>query len=90
MRVEARFFFQPPYLRGQAADLGVEFFELLLVGGMFNLSSALPLEESWQATERCSFPGTDLVGMDVILRSDLCDRLVFLESFSDDFSFESG
>ena len=90
MRVEARFFFQPPHLRGQATDLGVEFFELLLVGSVIGLNSALSLEEGWQTVERSCFPGADLVGMDVVVGSDLCDRLLFLKGFSDDFGFEGG
>jgi len=90
VRVKARFFFQPGDLRRQASDLGVEFFELLLMRGMIDLGFALPLEERGQTVKCSRFPGADLVGMDVVVRSDLGERLLFLERLSDDLGLKAG
>jgi hypothetical protein len=60
------------------------------VGCLLRLGFAFPLEEGGQSCDSSGFPGADLVGMDVVLGSDLSDCLLFLEGFEDDFSFDSG
>ena len=74
----------------EASDLGIEFFELLLVGCLLRMGFAFHFEESGQPCNSRGFPGADLVGMDVVLGSDLSNGLLFLERFEDDFSFDSG
>jgi hypothetical protein len=60
------------------------------VGCFLHLGFAFPLDEGRKSRNRGGSPGADLVGMDVVLRSDLGDGLLFLERFEDDFSFDSG
>jgi hypothetical protein len=57
-------FFHPGDLGGEASDLGVEFFGLLLVGCLLDLSFAFLFEEVGQPGNGSGFPGADLVGMD--------------------------
>lgn len=81
-------FFEPADLRGEASDLGVEFFvavaDHLLAGGF-----AVSLKERRQTIKRGGFPGADLVRMNVVLGSDLGDALFFLEGLGDNLGFQS-
>src|SRR5437868_15388369 len=55
-RREAKFFFEPRDLRGEAADLGVERRQLRLVGGLERLDLGAPLEQTRQASQRRRLP----------------------------------
>src|ERR1051325_8964882 len=87
--VEARFFFEPDHLSAEASDLGVEFFELLLMSRLVDSGFAFSLKESGQPAKSGGFPGADLVGMNVVLRSDLGEGFLLFERLGDDFGFES-
>ncbi len=70
--MEARFFFQPAYLGGQAADLRVQLGELLVVGSLGS-GSGLPLaaKQAGQALESLSLPLVQLGRVNPMVSSDL-------------------
>ena len=71
-----RIFFHPGDLGGEASDLGVEFFELLLVCCFVCLGFAFLFEEGGQSGNSGGFPGADLVGMEVVVSSNLREGLL--------------
>ncbi len=83
-------FFQPGHLGAEPTDLGIEFFELLLMCRLLGSPFAFALKERGQPLERGGFPGADLVGVNAVLGSNLSDGFLFFERFGDDFGFESG
>jgi len=76
-------FFEPVDLRGQPADLGVQFVQFLFVLSVGSLG-ALLIEESWHILERLGFPKVKLIGMHAMR-----DRAFFLEQFEYDLRLES-
>jgi hypothetical protein len=73
----------------KASDLSVEFFELLWMGHLVGSSFAFSLKPSGQPVQCGGFPGADLVGMEIVLGSDLRKSLLCFERLGDDFGSES-
>jgi hypothetical protein len=77
----ASFFFQPRQLRGQAADLGIEFVNLLLVGSGFGrlIAFGLVREYAGQRRHRLVAPFGQQIAMDAMFGRNLVERLFFSE-----------
>ena len=69
--------------------MGVEFFELLLVGCLIVFDFVVSLKERGQPVESGGFPGADLVGMEIVFGSDLGEGLLLFECLGDNLGFES-
>ena len=80
-------FFKPCHVGGQFADLGVEFFALFVVGVFFGLGFVIPLKEGDETLDGAGLPGTEHIGMDLQVGSNLVERPL-LEGFEDGFGFE--
>jgi len=83
-------FFEPGELRGQLADFGVEFLQLLGMRGVFGglLLSGLARKEARESGQGDIAPPVQLIGMDVVLRGKLADRLFFFQQLADDLGLE--
>ena len=77
-------------MRSQFADLGVEFFDLLLVRLLVRLGLVLTGKQSRQSAQSSGFPGADLVGMHLLLGGELGDSLFFAQRGQNDLGLEFG
>src|SRR6266540_1972535 len=90
LKFETRFFFQPGQLGTQTPDLGIQFVEFLLMFSFPGTCALAILFEQLDEILQCQlFPFMDLVRMNMVLRSDLSDTLVFAQCFQDDLSLEA-
>src|SRR6185295_9055485 len=87
-RIEARFFFEPTELRGQFANLGVKLLDLLLMSSEQISGLTLFVKERIHLAENQIAPLAELIGMDLMLGSQLRKRLLFFKKFEDEFGFE--
>ena len=77
-------------MSGQATNLSVEFLQLLGVGGLGIDETIALLKDSRQRFDGLITPGTQHVGMHLILGRQFANRLGFLEQLQYELSFERG
>jgi len=90
LRFDPRFFFEPGHLCRQFANFCIELVELLFVARFEYCQCILFFKEAGQAGYGCAFPLVQLGRMHLILRSELCNRLVFLQQLLHHLGFECG
>ena len=84
-------FFEPLELRGQFANLGIQFVNaFFVIGAELRIALALWLEERRQLFQGMGFPVIDLGWVNLFVRSNLIDCLVFFEDLDHGFGFEIG
>src|SRR5262245_59062350 len=83
-------FFEPIDLGSQAADLSIQFVELLSMGSLERGNIVASLKDGSRTFAGLAAPLTQDIGMHAILGADLSERLFFFEQIQRDLGFEGG